>query len=92
MKRVCLFQDRETVPCYTCPQQMGWKLEERALRNESCRSPYLAELATGLEEVELKASNGEINQKLPMDTVKEGGESEIQVKMKILAPYLSEKN
>lgn len=35
------------------------------------------ELATGLEEVELKASNGGINQKLPMDIVisegKKGG-------------------
>lgn len=52
----------------------------------------MVELATGLEEVELKASNGGINQKLPMDIVKEGGEGKIQVKMRILALYLSEKS
>lgn len=54
--------------------------------------PYLAELAARLGEVELEASDGEIDRNLPLDTVKEGGEGGFQAEVRTRALYLSEES
>lgn len=52
--------------------------------------PYLVELAARLGEVELEACDGEIDQHLPLNTVKERGESGFQAEVRTRALYLSE--
>lgn len=46
---------------------------------------HLVEEAPGLEEVELKLSNGGIDRNLPLDKVRKGGEGNFQVDMRTWA-------
>ena len=71
---------------------MACRLGERSLRNEASKSLYLVGLAAGLEEVELRASNGGTDWNLFLgDRAKEEGEGNFQVAMRTYVLHLSEK-